>query len=99
MTEEDLLDTLNARQHAAETFSQDGWKCEQYGLTYSAMRRYRQALFVYVDCLGITHELFDRTATSEFLELATQRIDDLKRTNNALRTEYDKEVKSPYRTK
>ena len=94
MTEEDLLELLNARQQALEIFSQDGWKCEQDGLPYSAMRNYRQALLVCASCLEITQELFDKVATSEFLELATQRIDDLKRLNNALRTDYDKEIKN-----
>lgn len=94
MTEQDLLDTLNAKQHAVETFSQDGWKCEQGGLPYSAMRLYRESLLACITCIGYTHELVDKTATSEFLELATQRIDDLKRINNSLRTDYDKEIKT-----
>lgn len=94
MTEQELIEALNVRQQDVETFSRSGQECEQKGMPYSAMRLYRESLLACITCLGCTHELFDKVATSEFLELATQRIDDLKRINNALRTDYDKEIKT-----
>ena len=94
MTEEELLESLNEKQQLVEILSEAGWKCEQDGFLYSAMRHHRQALSTITECLYITQELFDKVATSEFLELATQRIDDIRRINNKLRTEYDKEIKN-----